>query len=293
MVQNCRFYEKKYPDVGDIVKVRVNSIQDMGAYAHLLEYNNIDGMIPMSELSRKRIRSLHKLIRVGRVEAVVVLRVDEQKGYIDLSKKRATDEEIAAVNEKFLKAKQVNDIMRNVADAFKLDMEKLCDETCWKLARKYGDMYTAFKMAYAKPEILDECAIEDKIKRVLLSKITHHMKPQPVKIVAKIAVSCYSYEGVDAIVRALQKGIACSTENVPISIKLDAAPHYILSTITEEMDEGMALFQKAFKAIEEDITAAGGVMVVKDQPTIPERDGSGKLGTLQEDSDVSEDSESE
>lgn len=46
----------------------------------LLEYDNIDGMILLSELSRRRIRSIQKLIRVGRNEVVVVLRVDKEKG---------------------------------------------------------------------------------------------------------------------------------------------------------------------------------------------------------------------
>jgi translation initiation factor 2 subunit 1 len=48
----------------------------------LLEYDNIDGMILLSELSRRRIRSIQKLIRVGRNEVVVVLRVDKEKGRI-------------------------------------------------------------------------------------------------------------------------------------------------------------------------------------------------------------------
>lgn len=48
-------------------------------------------MILLSELSRRRIRSVQKLIRVGRNEVVVVLRVDEEKGktytnIIDISK---------------------------------------------------------------------------------------------------------------------------------------------------------------------------------------------------------------
>ena len=54
----------------------------MGAYVKLLEYDNIDGMILLSELSRRRIRSIQKLIRVGRNEVVVVLRVDKEKGII-------------------------------------------------------------------------------------------------------------------------------------------------------------------------------------------------------------------
>lgn len=60
--------------------VNVRSIAEMGAYVHLLEYNNIEGMILLSELSRRRIRSINKLIRVGRSECVVVIRVDKDKG---------------------------------------------------------------------------------------------------------------------------------------------------------------------------------------------------------------------
>ena len=66
-------------------------IAEMGAYVKLLEYDNIDGMILLSELSRRRIRSIQKLIRVGRNEVVVVLRVDKEKGTIRLSLEIAGD----------------------------------------------------------------------------------------------------------------------------------------------------------------------------------------------------------
>ena len=60
--------------------VNVRQIAEMGAYVQLLEYDNIEGMILLSELSRRRIRSIQKLIRVGKNEVVVVLRVDKEKG---------------------------------------------------------------------------------------------------------------------------------------------------------------------------------------------------------------------
>ena len=44
-MSQCRFYEKKFPEIDDVVVVNVRSIADMGAYVHLLEYNNIEGMI--------------------------------------------------------------------------------------------------------------------------------------------------------------------------------------------------------------------------------------------------------
>lgn len=82
--------------------VNVRSIAEMGAYVHLLEYNNIEGMILLSELSRRRIRSINKLIRVGKTEPVVVIRVDKEKGnwgcFIG-SNKKSTETKLYRVNE--------------------------------------------------------------------------------------------------------------------------------------------------------------------------------------------------
>ena len=60
--------------------VSVREITEVAANVTLLEYDNMEGMVLLSELSRKRIRSINKLIRVGRQEVVAVLRVDEEKG---------------------------------------------------------------------------------------------------------------------------------------------------------------------------------------------------------------------
>jgi len=64
----CRFYEQNFPEVDECVVVEIKSIAEMGAYVTLLEYGNIEGMILLSELSRRRIRSVNKLIRVGKLE---------------------------------------------------------------------------------------------------------------------------------------------------------------------------------------------------------------------------------
>lgn len=75
-----RYYEKSLPDTDEVVMCQVRQIAEMGAYVKLLEYDNAEGMILLSELSRRRIRSIQKLVRVGRNEVVVVLRVDKEKG---------------------------------------------------------------------------------------------------------------------------------------------------------------------------------------------------------------------
>ncbi|XP_022238409.1 eukaryotic translation initiation factor 2 subunit 1-like [Limulus polyphemus] len=154
MPLSCRFYSQQYPEVEDVVMVNVRSIAEMGAYVHLLEYNNIEGMILLSELSRRRIRSINKLIRVGRSECVVVIRVDKDKGYIDLSKRRVSPEDIMKCEEKFAKAKAVNSILRHVAGILGYDsdeqLEVLYKKTAWHFDEKYkkaASSYDVFKHA--------------------------------------------------------------------------------------------------------------------------------------------------
>ena len=117
--------------------VQVSAIAEMGAYVRLLEYNNIEGMILLSELSRRRIRSINKLIRVGKTEVVMVLRVDEEKGYIDLSKRRVSAEDVAKCDEQFQRSKAVHSIMRHVSEVQHMDMEELYRQTAWPLYAKY------------------------------------------------------------------------------------------------------------------------------------------------------------
>merc|ERR1719242_1667552 len=71
----------------------------------------------MSEISRRRIRSVSKLIRVGRIQTPVVLRVNREKGYIDLSKRRVdqTPAEKEAYEDKYNKAKALNCIIGHIA----------------------------------------------------------------------------------------------------------------------------------------------------------------------------------
>lgn len=253
--------------------VNVRSIAEMGAYVELLEYKDIEGMILLSELSRRRIRSINKLIRVGRTECVVVIRVDKDKGYIDLSKRRVSPEEIVKCEEKYAKAKCVNSILRHVAELLGYEsdeqLEELYTKSAWHFDRKYsktGACYDAFKHCVTNPEVLDECELDDKTKKVLLGNIKRRLTPQSVKIRADIEVACYSYEGVDAVKNALRGGLAMSTEEMPIKINLIAPPLYVVTTQTLEREEGVAKLNAAVTRIQELIEEANGVFEMKQAP---------------------------
>jgi len=270
---NCRMYESKYPKVDDLVMVEVKSIEEMGAYVALKEYNDIEGMILLSELSRRRIRSINKIIRVGRLEVVVVLRVDEDKGYIDLSNRRVSEEDSAICEEKYNKSKAVHSIMRHVAETTHLELEQLYQKVGWPLYKKFGHAYEAFKMALTDASVLDPLELDAPLMDALIKNIKRRLTPQPVKVRADIEVTCFHYEGIDAIKAALKKGQSCSTEEAPIAIKLVAPPLYVVVTTSLQKDVGIKALQTAIENIKEEIHKRKGQLTVKVAPrTVHERD---------------------
>lgn len=267
---NCRFYENRYPEIESVVMVNVRNIADMGAYVSLLEYDNIEGMILLSELSRRRIRSIHKLIRVNRNEVVMVLRVDKEKGYIDLSKRRVSPEDVQACEERFNKAKAVHGVLRHVAERRKFHLEELYERIGWPLYRKYGHAFDAFKLAISEDknagDPFEGLDIPDDLKEELNTYILRRLAPQPIKIRSDIEVSCFTYEGIDAIREALFAGMALGTDQNPIKIKLIAPPIYVLSTTTLEKEVGIGLLNQAIDVIKESVTSKGGKIDVKMAP---------------------------
>ncbi|KAF3428725.1 hypothetical protein E2986_09733 [Frieseomelitta varia] len=262
MVLSCRFYKEKYPEVEDVVMVNVR-------------------MILLSELSRRRIRSINKLIRVGKTEPVVVIRVDKEKGeayksYIDLSKRRVSAEDVEKCTERYAKAKAVNSILRHVAELLHYDsddqLEELYQKTAWHFEEKYkkqkASAYDFFKQSVLDPSILAECGLDEHTKEVLLNNIKRKLTSQAVKIRADVEVACYGYEGIDAVKAALKAGLALSTDELPIKINLIAPPLYVMTTSTPEKQDGLKALNDAIDAIQDKITSLGGVFNVQMAPKV-------------------------
>ncbi|KAI5958109.1 SUI2 [Candida theae] len=264
---NCRFYENKYPEVDEVVMVNVQEIAEMGAYVKLLEYDNIEGMVLLSELSRRRIRSIQKLIRVGKNEVAVVLRVDKEKGYIDLSKRRVSAEDIVKCDERYNKSKAVHSILRHCAEKFNIPLEKLYETIGWPLSRKYGHAYDAFKFSITDPTIFEgiESPSEGVLEELKLY-ISRRLTPQAINIRADVEVSCFGYEGIDAIKSALKAAESVSTEQMQVKAKLVAAPLYFLSVQSLDKNQGVRLLETAIEKIVESIEPNGGVCKVNMAP---------------------------
>lgn len=84
---NVPWHKNEYPEPDDIIIGYINKIEDTGLSVFILDYQKKEALMPLQELSRKKISSIRTLFKEGDIKPLLVLRVDNKKGFIDLSNK--------------------------------------------------------------------------------------------------------------------------------------------------------------------------------------------------------------
>ncbi len=106
--------------------------------------------------------------------------------------------------------------------------------------------------------MLEPYHLSNDVQEALLKNIKRRLTPQAIKMRADVEVTCFSYDGIDAIKEALLSAEALSTAEIPIKIKLVAPPLYVIMTSALSKDEGLALLQKACDTIASLVKSKGG-----------------------------------
>jgi translation initiation factor 2 subunit 1 len=221
-------------------------------------------------------------------------------GYIDLSKRRVSAEDIVKCEERFNKGKMVASIMRHVAEKTKTPMENLYSEIGWPLNKKYGHAVDAFKLSISynshymhlvvsiltssrNPDIWQEVTFPSEVvKNELKSYIGKRLTPQPIKVRADVEVTCFGYEGIDAVKNALRAAEAQNTPETQVKVKLVSPPLYVLTSHCLEKSIGIATLEQAIKEIEDNIRRNGGGCVTKMAPKAVTENDDAELQELME-----------
>eukprot|EP00003_Mantamonas_plastica_P030478 TRINITY_DN7590_c0_g2_i3.p1 TRINITY_DN7590_c0_g2~~TRINITY_DN7590_c0_g2_i3.p1 ORF type:complete len:204 (+),score=89.25 TRINITY_DN7590_c0_g2_i3:566-1177(+) len=125
--------------------------------------------------------------------------------------------------------------------------------------------------------VLEGIKMDDDVKKELLKNIERRMTPQPLKMRADIELTCFHYEGIDAIKKALGAGEAAVPDeddgDEPIKINLVAPPLYVITMTSLEKKRGIEKMTTAIEAIETVIAEYDGSLNVKVAPrSVTERD---------------------
>ena len=108
---------------------------------------------------------------------------------------------------------------------------------------------------------------------------------------ADVEVTCFGYEGIDAVKTALRQAeslnntdaeIPSTTDAVTVKVKLVSPPLYVLTSQCLDKSTGISTLEKAIGAIEGSIKAAGGDCSVKMAPKAVTESDDAELQALME-----------
>ena len=100
--------KRKYA-VGTLVEGKVVNLTDFGAFVNLEE--NIDGLVPLTEISHNKIDNPKSVLSVGEEVTALVIKLDSQRKKISLSIRRAEKEEQKRFMKEYNKKQSVDKIL--------------------------------------------------------------------------------------------------------------------------------------------------------------------------------------
>jgi len=226
-------------------------------------------MLFSGEITLKRVNYINRLLSVGKEEVLRVLRVDTQKGFIDLSKKQVKADEIEECKKKFGKSKAVEGIVKLLSVHTKKSMESLYKTIIWPLYKKHEHAYDALKsLLNGDDKVLEGLKITDEVKEELMKILKVRLVAQPVKIRSAFKLTCYMFDGIDAIKESLLNGEKKGNEHIPIKFRVIGSPLYECTISTINKNEGIEVMNEALQEVKKSIEAKGGNFLIDINPMV-------------------------
>ncbi len=201
------FYQKKtgMPEESELVLCTVSQIQYHSIFVTLDEYQGLSGMIHISEVAPGRIRNIRDYVKEGKVIVCKVLRINRERGQLDLSLRRVTDAQRRHKVNQIKHEQKAESIVEHVSKELKLTPEKLYAKIKEPIFKEYDFLYEAFVEVVEKDFKLTSLGIEANIAAKLEETIRQRIKPKEVMIGGKMTISTFAGNGVEIIKENLLK----------------------------------------------------------------------------------------
>ncbi len=247
----------EWPEVGDLVIATIETVTDYGAYAKLDEYNK-RGLLHVSEISSSWIRNIRDFVREGQKMVLKVLRVDLEKGHIDLSLRRVTKRERIEKVLSWKKERKADALLRGVAEKVGLTNEEVYEKAGRIVEDMYG-LYEGFeKAAIEGPEALTEIGVAENIAKAFVEMAQERIHVKMVKVRGVLEIRCMKPNGVKIIKEAFNKAKSEKLKDATVKFYVIAAPKYSIEASAENYKRAEDVLQKVAQNVVANVTKAGG-----------------------------------
>ena len=249
----------EWPDVGDLVIATVVRITDYGAYVRLDEYDK-EGLLHVSEVASRWVRNIRDYVREGQKVVLKVLRVQADKGQVDLSRRRVTKRDKKEKLLSWKKDRKAESLLRTASEKLNISFEEAYEKAGALIEAAFGDLHDGLeKTAKDGVDVLLELGINKELA-VTLEEIAKE----------KIQISLVSVKGILELQNPKPKGVLViketlkhaqevgESEGADVTVYLVSPPNYRIVVSAEDYKSAESVLEKATESALKFISKNGG-----------------------------------
>ena len=253
----------KFPREGEFIVAKVTEVQNQYVYVNLIDYEGSDydenarGMIHISEISSRWIKNIRNFVRIGQRVVLRVLRVDADKGHVDLSLRRVNSAQKEIRIKEWKYALKYENLLQFLTETEGITITldnayELIGFPVLEIFDSYQE--TIENLKENGDEILSELDdMTEDIKEALLKIIEENVSISTVSISGKVKLSFNSENGVEEIKESLLEAMKVieQKETRSININYIAAPFYRLEIVSKDYLDAENILSDALEIIEQ------------------------------------------
>ncbi|VVB75451.1 Translation initiation factor 2 subunit alpha [Candidatus Tiddalikarchaeum anstoanum] len=233
------------PAKGDIVLCKIKKILPHSAFAQLIEYDNLEGMIHISEVSSKWTRDISDVLSVDKQVVCRIENVDEQKGFIDLSIKRVSAGDAKKKKDASQNENRIEKVIEHACHLSKIKLEDFYKKDGFNIVEKYGSLQGFFEAFTEDTKIIDELSLPKTFKEHLIEAFNALLQKNRVNVNKRVKFMAIGPLGVDNIKTFIIELIKKSKEDDnSFQIKYIDAPEYLVSINSKDYKELDSYFNR-------------------------------------------------
>lgn len=245
----------KFPTVGELVTGKIIRVNPFSVLVRLDEYPGVEGMVHISEVARKWIKDIREFVKEGDSVVVKVLRVEEERGHVELSMKRVSKNEADAKLKEVKREQKAEKMLEAAGKELGLTLDMAYNEVGFKLQEEFGEMWKAFQTSMTPEgrELLSKKGIPEKWINAIAAIAAKTIEPKEASIKGMLELRSTVPDGLEQI-----KDTLAAIERKGIAVRYISAPKYMISFRTKDAKKGEKMIRDAAEEAIRKVTAGGG-----------------------------------
>jgi translation initiation factor 2 subunit 1 len=253
------FRKQGFPEESELVICTVTRIQYNSVFVKLDEYN-LQGMIHISEISPGRIRNIRDYVKEGKVVVCVVLRINRERGHIDLSLRRVNEGQRRKKVEQMKLEQKAEKIVEFVAKSEAADTKQFYSKIMATIADEYESLAPYFEDFIAGKASLEKTGLKGKSLKLLEETVRQRVKPPVVEIKGVFTISIFEPDGVESIKKTLKKVASADEKDAELRLTYLGAGRYEIDITAPDYKKAESVLSRAREIIEKSLGKSKGVL---------------------------------